>query len=225
MKRILYDLAAADDTLRFSPYCWRSKLALAHKNLSYETIPWRFTEKDVIAFSGQGKVPVLVDGEKTISGSQEIADYLERQYPNEASLFAEYPASALTMFVKSWVEDVLHPAIARIILPDVHSQLHPKDKAYFRTTREKAWGMTLEDFYVGREAHVQALQAVLAPLRHTLAHQDFLAGEAPSYADHIVFGALQWGRLMSATPLFATDDRLLAWMTAVLDAYGLNEDN
>ena len=28
----LYDLAAKDETIRFSPNCWRVRLALAHKN-------------------------------------------------------------------------------------------------------------------------------------------------------------------------------------------------
>ncbi|HXJ10454.1 MAG TPA: glutathione S-transferase N-terminal domain-containing protein, partial [Burkholderiales bacterium] len=45
----LYDLAAAEDDRRFSPYCWRAKMALKHKGLEFETIPWRFTDKDVIA--------------------------------------------------------------------------------------------------------------------------------------------------------------------------------
>ena len=42
-------------------------MALAHKELEVETVPWRFTEKDVIAFSGQGRVPVLVDGDKVVA--------------------------------------------------------------------------------------------------------------------------------------------------------------
>ncbi len=46
VKRVLYDLAGADPGLRFSPYCWRIKLALAHKNLPYTTVAWRFTDKD-----------------------------------------------------------------------------------------------------------------------------------------------------------------------------------
>ena len=58
----LYDLAGAQPERRFSPYCWRIRLALAHKNLPVETIPWRFTEKAEIAASGQTLVPVLVDG-------------------------------------------------------------------------------------------------------------------------------------------------------------------
>src|SRR5881394_4497405 len=37
----LYDLAGAEDDRRFSPYCWRVKMALKHKGLDFETIPWR----------------------------------------------------------------------------------------------------------------------------------------------------------------------------------------
>jgi Glutathione S-transferase, N-terminal domain len=51
----LYDLAGAEPERRFSPYCWRIKMVLAHKGLPFDTIPWRFTDKDAIAFSGQGR--------------------------------------------------------------------------------------------------------------------------------------------------------------------------
>ena len=67
MRLQLYDLAGAELERRFSPYCWRVKLALMHKALPFDTIPWRFTDKDMIAFSGQGqgqgRVPVIRDGE------------------------------------------------------------------------------------------------------------------------------------------------------------------
>jgi Glutathione S-transferase, N-terminal domain len=33
----LYDLAGADLERRFSPYCWRIKLALMHKGLPFDT--------------------------------------------------------------------------------------------------------------------------------------------------------------------------------------------
>jgi glutathione S-transferase len=221
MKRVLYDLAGEDPDFRFSPYCWRAKLALAMKNLSFETIPWRFTDKDVIAFSGQAKVPVLVDGTQVISDSQAIAEYLETAYPNEPSLFGDPPSRALTQFIKSWTEDVLQPAIARIVVPDVFARLHPKDKAYFRETRERAWGMKIEDFPAGRAAAEAVFKTTLAPLRSTLKAQHFIAGTAPSYADHIVFGALQWGRLTSSAPFLPEGDPILAWMEAVLETYGL----
>jgi glutathione S-transferase len=221
MKRVLYDLAAADENVRFSPYCWRTKLALAHKNLSFETVPWRFTDKDVIAFSGQGKVPVLVDGETVMADSQAIAEYLETAYPNEASLFGEPPARALTQFIKAWTEDVLHPVIARIVLPDIFARLDPKDHAYFRQTREKFFGMKIEDFSARRAEYLATFNTALAPLRGTLKVQSFVSGSAPAYADHIVFGALQWGRLTSSTPLLNEDDPIIDWMDAVLGTYGL----
>jgi hypothetical protein len=45
----LFDLPGAEPDPRFGPYCWRSKLALAHKGLAVEAIPWRFVEKEAIA--------------------------------------------------------------------------------------------------------------------------------------------------------------------------------
>jgi glutathione S-transferase len=42
----LYDLAGAEADRRFTPLCWRARMALAHKGLAVETVPWRFTETD-----------------------------------------------------------------------------------------------------------------------------------------------------------------------------------
>ena len=61
----LWDLAGAEADRRFSPYCWRVKLALHHKGLPFATIPWRFIEKDRIAFSGQGKVHKILRNDGT----------------------------------------------------------------------------------------------------------------------------------------------------------------
>jgi hypothetical protein len=82
----LFDLAGAGSNRRFSPYCWHTKLALAHKGLTVEAIPWHFTDKDAIAMSGQGRVPVLLDGDKVVSDSWTIAEYLEDAYPDRPSL-------------------------------------------------------------------------------------------------------------------------------------------
>ncbi|HYP62768.1 MAG TPA: glutathione S-transferase family protein [Acidocella sp.] len=221
MTRLLYDLAGADPDLRFSPFCWRTKLALAHKNLDYETVPWRFTDQDAIAFSGQNKVPVLVDGGQVVSDSQDIADYLEETYAHEPPLYGEAPARALTGFVKAWAETVLQPALMRVLAPDIFARLDERDQDYFRTTREARLGCTLEELAARREEFVAAFQAALAPLLALLNEQDFLSGDAPGYADHIVFGALQWAKLMSSTPLIAEDSLISVWMAAVLETYGL----
>jgi len=82
----LYDLAGEDPDRRSSPYCWRIRMALAHKALDFETVPWRFTEKEAIAFSRQGRVPVIVDGDRTVHDSWKIAEYLEEAYADRPLL-------------------------------------------------------------------------------------------------------------------------------------------
>ncbi|OAN27156.1 glutathione S-transferase family protein [Pseudomonas oryzihabitans] len=215
----LYELAGADDSCRFSPYCWRIRLALAHKGLPVETVAWRFHEKEAIAFSGQGKVPVLVDGERCVTDSWAIAEYLDHQYPDRPSLLGDASLKALTRFVNQWVADSVHPVLARLILPDVHAVLDEADKDYFKRTREAAFGVSLDALAAQRERSLQAFHEVLKPLRSTLAVQDYLAGAAPAYADHIVFGAFQWARVVSPQSVLAEDDPLTAWCERMLDAY------
>jgi glutathione S-transferase len=217
----LYDLAAADEERRFSPYCWRIKMALAHKELEAETIPWRFTEKDAIAFSKQGRVPVLVDGEKTVADSWVIANYLEDRYPDRKSLFGTMSGRAPTRFIASWADGALLPAIAQLILIDVYAHLHEKDKAYFRESREKRVGTTLEKLCANRdETVVQFRKTLLAPLRLALGSQPFLGGAGPTYADHAVFGAFQWARATSQFKLLEADDPAASWRERMLDLYG-----
>ena len=93
--------------LRFSPYCWRTRLALAHKGLEVETIPWRFTEKEALAFSGQGRVPVIRDGDRVVQDSWAIAEYLEDSYPDRPSLFGGATGRAHARFINAWADSVV----------------------------------------------------------------------------------------------------------------------
>lgn len=220
VKRVLYDLAGAEPERRFSPYCWRTKFALAHKLLDYETVPWRFTDKDAIAFSGQGRVPVLVDGEHTVSDSWAIALYLEQAYADRPSLFGHPSAIPVTRFVNSWADTVLVPGIARLVMTDIYAHLHEKDRDYFRQSREQRFGgMKLEDVSADREQRVVGFRQSLEPVRVTLATQPYLAGDVPLYADFAVFGCLQWARCISAFPLLAPDDPVAAWRDRMLESY------
>jgi glutathione S-transferase len=215
----LYDLAGADPERRFSPYCWRTKLALAHKGLVAETIPWRFTDKDVIAFSGQGRVPVLVDGDRTVSDSWAIATYLEEAYADRPTLFGGPAGQTTTRFINSWADTVVVAGIARLILADVYSHLHQKDRCYFRETREKRFGMRLEKVSADRDVRVEAFRQSLEPIRSMLVAQPFFGGNAATYADYIVFGCFQWARCTSKFPLLTSDDPVAAWRDRILDAF------
>jgi glutathione S-transferase len=219
MSIILYDLAGADPDLRFSPYCWRIRFALAHKGLPVETVPWRFTETDAIAFSGQGKVPVIRDGETVVSDSWSIAAYLEDQYPG-AALFGGTTGRAHAQFVNAWADGVLVGGIVRFILRDLFDIIDPKDRAYFRSSRESRFGTTLEAIQEGREDRLAAFRDLLVPIRLVLRRQDWLGGAAPSYADHIVAGTLMWPRCASRFALLENDDIVAKWLDRVLDLYG-----
>ncbi|MDR6293309.1 MULTISPECIES: glutathione S-transferase family protein [Inquilinus] len=216
----LYELAAADAALRFSPHCWKTRMALAHKGLEAERVPWRFTEKAAIAFSGQGMVPVLVHDGETVTDSWAIALHLEQRFPDRPSLFGGNGAMPLARFVNGWADTVLSPAIARIIVADVHGRVHAADRDYFRTSREQRFGQALEDVVADRPANLAAFRRALQPLRRALAGDAFIAGPAPAYADYCVFGMLMWARCISDVELLEPDDPVSAWRDRLLDAFG-----
>ena len=101
----LYELAGAEDNRRFSPYCWRVRFALEHKQLEFETVACRFTDKDAIAFSGQNKMPVLVDGDKVVSDSWAIAAISNRPIQTALPSSADRPdrpCRAFTLIGRMW---------------------------------------------------------------------------------------------------------------------------
>jgi glutathione S-transferase len=216
----LYDLAAAEDDRRFSPNCWRSKMALKHKGLEFETVPWRFTDKAAIAFSGQDLVPVLVDGGRTVHNSWNIALYLEEAYPQRPGLFEGAQSRALTEFFQQWVIRAIHGATLKVIVLDLFARLHEKDKAYFRESREKRFGMTLEQYAGDPKAALAAFRGALEPVRPVLVQHPFVSGKGPGYADYLLFGPFQWARAMSPTRLLEPDDPVFAWRERMLDLWG-----
>jgi glutathione S-transferase len=216
----MYDLAGADADRRFSPFCWRARMALAHKGLEVETVPWHFTEKGKLPTPNEGRVPVIVDGGKTVFDSTMIADYLESCYPERPSLFGGEPGRGLTRFVQNWTETVLHPAIVGFAVLDIWRHIAPADQDYFRRSREERLGTSLEACVADRGARLPAFRASLAPLRRTVERQPFLGGDAPAYADYTVFGAFQWARGISDFELLARDDPVWVWRGRLLDLHG-----
>ena len=71
-----------------------------------------------------------------------------------------------------------------------------------------------------REARLPAFRSSLDPLRRTVERQNFLSGEAPAYADYIVFGAFQWARTISDFELLAKEDPVREWRGRMLDLHG-----
>jgi glutathione S-transferase len=217
----LYDLVGSDDR-RFSSNCWRSRFALAHKGLAVRTRPVRFVDIAGIG-GGHRTVPVLRDGDLLIGDSARIARHLEATYPTP-SLFGAGAGRAYAAHLETWLPTVLSPALLRVIVLDLHARLDPADRAYFRESRERRFGMTLEAYAAGpREERVDAVRGLLAPVRAALGEGAFLGGAGPLYPDYLVAAALMWPRAMSPGPLLAADDPILVWfarMLALFDGLG-----
>jgi glutathione S-transferase len=215
----LFELVGTDAARPFSPYCWRTRMALAHKGLGAESIPWCFTEKQAIAPHRSEKVPVLIDGETSVADSWAIANYLEDHYPDRPSLFGGEGGRAVGRMINWWGDVTVVGGMFPLIVADIPSHLKPVDAAYFRQTREARFGKPLEEVVAARDTSVEGFRRALDPLRLTLRTQPFLGGEAPNYADYIVFGAFQWARVVSPFKLLAENDSVYAWREKLLDAF------
>ena len=220
MPILMYDLAGAEYERRISPFCWRVRLALAHKGLPVETRPWRMVEKDTIAAAGVITVPVIVDGSRAIGDSWVIADYLEQAYPDRPALFASPQSRALTKMIHHWTEQ-LHRLLVPLILREVLTHIDDRDGVYFRTSRERAFGKPLEAVIDESPAAFRRFDRALSPLRYMLRESPYLCGIAPAYADYIVFGAFQWARACSSHVLTrGDDDPVRVWLGRIASLHG-----
>ncbi|WP_316177583.1 glutathione S-transferase family protein [Bradyrhizobium sp. SZCCHNRI1009] len=215
----LYELVGTDAGRPFSPYCWRTRMALAHKGLSTESIPWRFTEKAAIAPHGSEKVPVMLDGDRAVVDSWVIANYLEDTYPDRPSLFGGAGGRAMARFMNAWGDIAIVGGIFPLIIADIPNNLAAADADYFRKSREARFGKSLEEVMAARDQAVIGFRRSLEPLRQTLKTQAFIGGDAPDYADYIVFGGFQWARVVSPFRLLEESDSVHAWRERLLDAF------
>jgi glutathione S-transferase len=219
MTRKLYALSGADTSRPFSPHVWKTKLSLAHKGLAFDIAPVGFTEIPRLEQGATKIVPLLRDGEKLVSDSFDIALYLEEAYPDRPPLFSGEGGKAMARFVEGWSQTTLHTAIGRIAIMDIHDSLDPIDRAYFRASREERFGRPLEAVAEAGRGDLETFSAKLEPIRHMLKFQPFLGGDRPLFADYIVFGALQWARIVSPHRLLAADDVVTDWFERCLDLH------
>lgn len=204
---------------RYSLFSWRTRMALRHKGLEFESRPVTMSDKAAIAFSGGKTVPVIRDGEAVVRDSWAIAEHLEQKYP-EKPLFGGDIGRGVTHAVNVWVDRAVVPAMLPVIVPDIHERVDPADDAFFRQMMEKIVKSTLEEARAGREQALRRLGAALAPLQAALKRQPYVCGAQPAYADYILFSVFQWARVMSPQEVLAPEDPLCAWRERLLGLFG-----
>lgn len=220
MTILLYDLVGHDSSRPFSPHCWKAAMALAHKGLDCRRVPTPFTAVPTVESGVSKTVPVIRDGDTVVADSFAIALYLDETYPDRPTLFGGSGGQAMARFIERWSQLTVHPYLGIAALSDIHSGLGPLDKAYFRESREKAYGKTIEEVSADRDAGLAAFRSSLEPLRSMLTYQPFIGGQSPLFTDYIVFGAFQWVRITSPFQVLADGDPVAEWFGRCLDLHG-----
>ena len=214
----LWELGGRDDC-RFSTYSWRTRLALHHKGLPFAAHPVAVSDKATIGFSGQDKVPILKHDGRVIADSWAIALYLEKEFPDRPSLFGGETGETLTHVFNVWTDRELVPALIPYLMRDVLDCVNEADGARLRGHIEGAMKKSLEELTAGREQAVSTFRRKLQPARKALEKKAFLGGAAPTYADYILFGLLQWARVTSSAKVLEDTDVIASWFDRVLGLY------
>jgi len=212
----LYELSLSQGRT-VSPFVWRTRFCLAHKGLNPERVPISYHDKDQLAFSGQDRVPVLVDGDEVISDSWKIACYLEDAYSFAPSLFDGAQGTAL--MINKWADHVQLGAMFLLCSPGTYDVTQDEDKPYFAQSRYEWTGKTIDDFRAMEDEALKRTRSALEPIRQTLAEQPFIAGDAPAFADYCVMGGFMWARTTYAGQVLEDGDPVEDWRQRMLDLF------
>lgn len=215
---LLWELGGSGDR-RYSVFSWRTRMALAHKALDFEAHPVRMSDKAAIAFSGGKTVPVIRDGDSVVRDSWKIAEHLESRYPQKP-LFGGEIGRGVSHAFNTWADRALVGPMLQVLAPEIHERVDPADREHFRAMAERATRQSLDELRAGGDEALQRLGRVLEPMQALLKRQAYVCGEAPAYADYVLFSLFQWARVMSPRELLAPEDPLSAWRERVLDLFG-----
>jgi len=215
---ILWELKGKDGR-RYSLFSWRTRMALRHKGLAFESRPVCMSDKAAIAFSGGKTVPVIDDGGTMVRDSWKIAEHLERAYPGASTLFGGDIGRGVTHAFNVWADRAVLPILFPLMAPDIHERVDSADEDYFRGMAQGAAKKTLEELRAGRDESLKRLGRALEPMQALLKRQAFGCGAQPAYADCILFSFFQWARVMSPKELLGPEDPLCAWRERMIELH------
>jgi glutathione S-transferase len=214
----------------FSHNCVKVRVALSIKGLKYETQDIAPTDRAwVVAASGQGLVPVLIDGDRTIVDSTAILLYLEERHPDPPLLPADAAARAECLILEDWADQAFMALSRRIAYRNVLSRpgklasmFFPGDPAPARWIKERiARRVVARRFRLspgGRQRDVAEAKRLAGLALARLGGRPWLVGSSPTVAD-VALAAM-------SAPLAADREvsedgavrELLAWGAALVPA-------
>lgn len=194
-----YELAAENTDIKFSPFVWRTRMALLHKGVEFESIAWQFKDRDT---KEHKTVPAIYDNGKMVSDSWEIAKYLDAQYPDKPMLMKDAEAEAHAQLVSNICNATLFGTAVSMAIYPVSQIIDDESAAYFIETREAKFGKKLVDVNnEDKDAAKATLAKGLGIFEATLGTSDYLGGDSPTYADYTLFGVLKWIDVVAYRPV------------------------
>jgi len=207
----LYEVVNQDGA-SVSPFVWRTKFALAKKELAYESVAVGYLDIPNIGSGTLKTVLILQSNDTFIGDSWIIAEWLDRTYPDHPAIFQSRSDIAMIRFFDKWFSTAVSLLMLRAYVGELHDTLRLEDRGYFKTTREQRLGETFEAMASKIADNIGAMRAALLPIRLILQEQPFIGGEEPNYADLIGFAALISAGSVSRSTLLEEDDPMLPWL-------------
>lgn len=217
----LYDLVLASG-VTLSPFVWRTKLALLHKGFEIEDIETSYMGIRRMLDGAYTRLPVIDDDGLIIKDSWEIADYLDKTYPDRPMLYRSQAEKNFGKFLDGWMwRTIVHPWFTCFTL-DQLLLVHEEDKAYVLDAHQNRifGGKPLEEVVAGKEQRLEEARPLLQPLRDILAGSKWLAGDEPNQIDYLALSLFLWCSSLASAPPLSKDDPLMDWLDRGLDLFG-----
>jgi len=222
----LYDLVLASG-VTLSPFVWRTKLAIRHKGFSIDDVETSYMGIRRMLDGTYTRLPVIEDDGLVIKDSWDIAEYLDRTYPDRPLLYRSQAEKNFGKFIDGWMwRTIVHPWFTCFTLDQV-KLVHEEDVAYVLNAHQNHIfkGKPLEEVVAGKEQRLEEARPLLDPLRAILKDSKWLAGDEPNQIDYLVLSLFLWCASLASAPPLAKDDPLWNWLNRGFDLFdGIGRD-
>lgn len=134
----------------------------------------------------RGQVPVLVDGDQTITQIVAIVQYLDARYPQQGFLPQDLLARTRVLETLAWMNNTVHPTFTHVFMPYKFAGT-PEAQAELKTFNAKA--------YAGLLAEIEQMAKKAADQG-----QAFLGGARFGPLDAYALTLLRWGGFAQIDP-------------------------